>query len=223
MQSLSPRRRLPRCGGSIPTPYAFHGHRLLSFPSPSPSSISYPPIPLDGGRSAALPRCAMHYRRKKRRIGSAAGSRWVLAAGLLAAFVTLCVRKTPNFTLLAFSLFLAVGAFGNPKNDDAKYRKINFSSKAAFRRGVEIRRVAVEETCSLKRAVGFIEQGRYLILDVYDQRENYLGEIRQDETRGNLFPSGHIRADRGFFVKNVKKRIRIFKTPLQKRALYAIL
>ena len=138
-----------------------------------------PAYPLDGGRvlRAAL---AMHFDEKKvNRI--CRGITLVLAAGLLAAFVTLCVRKTPNFTLLAFSLFLAVGAFGNPKNDDAKYRKINFSSKAAFRRGVEIRRVAVEETCSLKRAVGFIEQGRYLILDVYDQRENYLGEIRQDE------------------------------------------
>ena len=134
-----------------------------------------PAYPLDGGRvlRAAL---AMHFDEKKvNRICRG------ITLGLLAAFVTLCVRKTPNFTLLAFSLFLAVGAFGNPKNDDAKYRKINFSSKAAFRRGVEIRRVAVEETCSLKRAVGFIEQGRYLILDVYDQRENYLGEIRQDE------------------------------------------
>ena len=46
---------------------------------------------------------------------------------------------------------------------------------------MEIRRVAVEETCSLKRAVGFIERDKYLILDVYDERENYLGEIGQNE------------------------------------------
>ena len=48
-------------------------------------------------------------------------------------------------------------------------------------RGVEIRRVAVEETCPLKRAVGFIERDKYLILDVYDEKENYLGEIGQNE------------------------------------------
>ncbi len=124
-----------------------------------------PAYPLDGGR---VLKCALRAWMKEK------SAERICRVGL-------CVRKSPNFTLLAFALFLVAGAFGNPKNADAAYRKINFSSKAAFRRGVEIRRVAVEETCSLKRAVGFIEQDKYLILDVYDERENYLGEIGQNE------------------------------------------
>lgn len=138
-----------------------------------------PAYPLDGGR---VLKCALRtWVKEKSAERICRGVTLSVAAGLLTAFVVLCVRKTPNFTLLAFTLFLVAGAFGNPKNADATYRKINFSSKAAFRRGVEIRRVAVEETCPLKRAVGFIERDKYLILDVYDEKENYLGEIGQNE------------------------------------------
>ncbi len=147
-----------------------------------------PAYPLDGGR---VLRCALCLHLKEKTAERICrGITFAVAAALLAAFVTIWVKSAPNFTLLAFALFLAVGAFGNRKPESARYDKINFSSKAAFRRGVEIRRVAVEETCTLKRAVGFVTRDRYLILDVYDRAENYLGEIRQNELAEIFFEAG---------------------------------
>lgn len=147
-----------------------------------------PAYPLDGGRVLRCALCLHMPPKRAERI--CRGITLAFAATLLAAFVAQCVKKTPNFTLLAFALFLAVGAFGNTKADEAKYVKINFSSKDAFRRGVEIRRVAVTTDCTLKRAVGFVERDKYLILDVYDREENYLGEIRQNELAELFFSAG---------------------------------
>ena len=122
----------------------------------------------------------------------------VFSAGMIFAFVLLCVRGTPNFTLLAFALFLAAGAFGSGRGG-AKYVRIDFSYKDAFRRGVEIRRVAVTADCTLKKAVAFVGRGRYLILDVYDDEEEYLGEIGQNEL-AEMFASGGLYSRIGDFL-----------------------
>ena len=82
--------------------------------------------------------------------------------------------------------------------DRAKYVRIDFSYKDAFRRGVEIRRVAVTADCTLKKAVGFVGRGRYLILDVYDEEE-YLGEIGQNEL-AEMFASGGLYSRIGDFL-----------------------
>lgn len=147
-----------------------------------------PAYPLDGGR---VLRCALCFHMEERKAEKLCrGVTIAFALTLLGAFVALCARKTPNFTLLAFSLFLCAGAFGNTRSETARYTKINFSSKDAFRRGVEIRRVAVTEDCTLKRAVGFVTRDKYLILDVYDKNENYLGELGQNELAEIFFSSG---------------------------------
>lgn len=147
-----------------------------------------PAYPLDGGR---VLRCALCLHMSEKKADKICRGITVAAAlALLSVFATLCVERTPNFTLLAFALFLGAGAFGNTKSEAAKYAKINFSSKDAFRRGVEIRRVAVTEDCTLKRAVGFVSQDKYLILDVYDKNEKYIGEIRQNELAEIFFSSG---------------------------------
>ena len=146
-----------------------------------------PAYPLDGGRVLRGALC-MHME-EKRADKICRGITLALSAGLLLAFAVLCVRRVPNFTLLAFSLFLIAGAFGNGPSA-ARYTKINFSSKDAFRRGVEIRRVAVTSDCTLKRAVGFVERDKYLLLDVYDEEENLIGEIGQNELAEIFFSSG---------------------------------
>jgi hypothetical protein len=102
---------------------------------------------------------------------------------LLALFILLCTRKQVNFTLLAFASFLAVGAFGN-RDKQAVYKRLDFSLKSALRRGIEIRRVAVLETCTVKSALRFLSAGSYLILEVYDQNERHLFNLPQ-----NLFSS----------------------------------
>jgi len=170
-----------------PTAYAFTD--TACFVSLSIALVNLiPAYPLDGGRvlRAAL---SLHMDERKAK-NICRGVSLAFTAGLLAAFVVLCVRKTPNFSLLAFALFIGVGTFGNTGGESADYMKINFSSKDAFRRGVEIRRVAVTEDCTLKRAVGFVEREKYLILDVYDENEEYLGEIRQGELAEIFFSSG---------------------------------
>ena len=50
--------------------------------------------------------------------------------------------------------------------------------------------MAVTEDCTLKRAVGFVTQDKYLILDVYDKNEEYMGELRQNELAEIFFSSG---------------------------------
>ena len=50
--------------------------------------------------------------------------------------------------------------------------------------------MAVTEDCTLKRAGGFVTQDKYLILDVYDKNEEYMGELRQNELAEIFFSSG---------------------------------
>jgi hypothetical protein len=47
--------------------------------------------------------------------------------------------------------------------------------------GVEIRRVAVLDSCSIKTALRFITKGSYLVLEVYDEAENRLFNLTQNE------------------------------------------
>lgn len=180
----------------FPTAYAFTDSAC--FVSLAVAVVNLiPAYPLDGGR---VLKCAVALKvgeRKAERLCRALT--FSFSAVLLALFVASLVRGKGNFSLLAFALFLFAGALGNPASELARYDKIDFSYKEAFRRGVEIRRVAVDESCTLGRAVGFVSRGRYLILDVYDERENYLGEIGQNEL-AELFVSSGIYEKIGKFV-----------------------
>ena len=105
----------------------------------------------------------------------------MLFAGTFAvAFVWQCVGHKPNFTLLVFALFLIVGAVGN-RDKSARYARMDFSCKDALQRGVEIRRVAISAACPIKNALRFLSRGSYLILEVYDEEENCLFDLPQNE------------------------------------------
>ena len=95
-------------------------------------------------------------------------------------FFVLCLRRSFNFSLLAFGIFLAIGAFGN-RDKSAFYDKMDFSCRDALKRGTEIRRVAVLHTCTVKRALRFLTRGSYLVLEVYDENERHLFNLSQNE------------------------------------------
>ncbi len=99
--------------------------------------------------------------------------------GFLSLFIVSCT-KTVNVSLLLFALFLAVGAFGN-REKNAVYGKMDFFRKDALKRGAEIRHVAVLESCTVKQALRFLSKDAYLLLEVYNEQENYLFCLSQND------------------------------------------
>lgn len=97
----------------------------------------------------------------------------------LALFILLCVKQQVNVSILFFALFLAVSAF--TKEKDSCYCKIEFSQKKALARGMPVKRVAILSSAPLKKALALIVDGEYLVLSVYDDDEEYLGELTQNE------------------------------------------
>ena len=173
----------------VPTMYAFTDTACYSSLSIALINL-LPAYPLDGGRilKCLLTRTYLKsdpntQKAVKRAEKICRAITLTLSGCLLALFILLCTRKQVNFTLLAFASFLAVGAFGN-RDKQAVYKRLDFSLKSALRRGIEIRRVAVLETCTVKSALRFLSAGSYLILEVYDQNERHLFNLPQ-----NLFSS----------------------------------
>lgn len=146
-----------------------------------------PAYPLDGGR---ILRCllAAHYlktmgveaeaQRKSKRV-----CYWVallIAALFLATFFALLANGNFHPTLLAFGIFIALGSKGN-EDKSAVYNKMDFSAKDALQKGVEIRRIAILSSCPVKDTLRFLTRGAYLILEVYDEDENRLFTLTQNQ------------------------------------------
>ena len=144
-----------------------------------------PAYPLDGGRvlycllARAFSKTLPQQRAEKIAKSVCKTLSFALSAVLLGSFVTGFLKGTPNFTALTFGCFLFFGSFGN-RDKMAVYHKIDFSVKNAFKRGVEIRRVAVLSSCKIKDVFKYFERGTYLVLEVYDEKENKLFEIPQN-------------------------------------------
>lgn len=146
-----------------------------------------PAYPLDGGRilKCALIRLFLHTsvqqnKAEKRAEIVCRAVAFVISALFILAFFMLLRQKTLNVTLLIFGIFLLVGNLGN-RNKDAVYSRMDLSCKKALERGVEIRRVAVLRDCTLKDALRFLTRGVFLVLEVYDEEENHLFDISQNE------------------------------------------
>ena len=170
----------------VPTMYAFTD--TAYYVSLSIALINLlPAYPLDGGR---VLKCALarffgrldpQTGRAERRAEKICRTVTALfAAAFMVAFIRQCVYRNPNFTLLAFALFLIVGSIGN-RDKSAIYARMDFSCKDALRRGVEIKRVALSATCPTKNALRFLSRGSYLILEIYDEREKHLFDLPQNE------------------------------------------
>lgn len=169
-----------------PTMYAFTDTAFYSSISIALVNL-LPAYPLDGGR---VLRCALTRALLKKYSQADKAEKiadricriisLLFSLAMLGSFVLQIMHGIPNITLLAFGLFLCVGAIGN-RDKLAVYRKIDFSLHRPMQNGVEIRRVAVLDSCSLKTALRFITKGSYLVLEVYDEAENRLFNLTQNE------------------------------------------
>lgn len=169
-----------------PTVYAFTDTAYRSSLSIALVNL-LPAYPLDGGRilqcalarsfSKTEPREGVAERKAKKicKIVTV-----LFACLLFLLFVAGVLRRQFNLSLCLFALFLLFGGLGNKKKD-AFYEKMDISMRSAFKRGAEIKRVAVLSSCTVKDALRFLSRGNYLVLEVYDEKERHLFDLSQNE------------------------------------------
>jgi len=134
-----------------------------------------PAYPLDAGRILLRFLSERLSPKKARTICSAVSL--IFAAATLGLFIYSCF-STPNFSALAFALLVASGMFSAEKGE---YKKIKFSYRKSFERGVEVRRIAVSEKATLKNMLRFFSEDKYLIIDVYSESGEYAASLRQEQ------------------------------------------
>lgn len=170
----------------VPTVYAFTDTAFQA--SLSIALVNFlPAYPLDGGR---ILKCALTCAFAKKRADGAAAERKaavvcrivsiLISLALLGGFAVLAFRGQPNFSLLSFGGFLLVGAFGN-KDKSATYARMDFSVSDVLKRGAEIRRFAVPDSLAVKDALKFLSKEYYLVLEVYNEREELLFSLPQNK------------------------------------------
>ena len=169
-----------------------------------------PAYPLDGGRALKSGLTALFLGKEKN--GSAERKAEVvckiislaIASGLVVAFLVLAHGGIFNYTILGFSFFLFVGALGS--KEDARYLKVNFSNLTALRNGLEVRRVAVLSTAPIKSVFRYLCKGKYLVLEVYDERERMIGEVKQSEL-SEFFLTTSVYADIGGILRKKSGKV----------------
>lgn len=101
------------------------------------------------------------------------------AFSLLAFFVYALFNGVFSLSLLLFALFVLLGV-PKGKSCERAYERIDFRSCGKLKRGMVVRRVAVDDSCTLKKALGFFSQGEYLLLDIFDENGEPLGTLTQN-------------------------------------------
>lgn len=130
-----------------------------------------PAYPLDGGR---MLKAALQPLGKKRASAICLSLSFAVAAAVMAYFVVSCFTA-PAWTALAFSVMLAFGAAGG-----GKYRRLSFSRTKSFARGVEEMRVAISADCTVRDALRFLREDKYLTLLLFEG-EKFYGELAEEE------------------------------------------
>lgn len=128
-----------------------------------------PCYPLDGGRVAGCVYVKLFGRRASQiilRISSA-----VCCAGLLALFFA-CGH---NLSLATFAIFLLFSAFEKP----APARLISYPTRKKLKRGLAVKYVLCDGELTFCRAFSFLDSGKYLVLQLYD--DGIADELTQDE------------------------------------------
>lgn len=143
-----------------------------------------PAYPLDGGR--ILKRLLAPLGEKRARVVCTAVN-LAVAAAILSWFIVSCFHK-PVWSALVFALLLAAGAFGG-----GRYRRLTFSRKKSFARGVEERRIAISADCTLQDALKYLSEEKYLILDLFEG-DAFFGELTEEEYLAALGQGEYSRA-----------------------------
>ena len=170
----------------VPTMYAFTD--VACYSSLAIALVNLlPAYPLDGGRilCCTLTRIFKKYTlsEQKAELRARRICRYItllFSLGFFATFCIQCAHRQYNLSLLIFGLFLLVGGIGNVYKN-AVYERMDFSVANALKTGAEIRRVAVLTSCPIKDVLRFISKGSYLIIEVYDEEENFLFTLSQNQ------------------------------------------
>ena len=116
-----------------------------------------PVTPLDGGR--LLSACSKQFFGKERgkfllKIGGL-----FISVFLTVAFIFNCINSSANFSLLFFSAFIFIGAFGKTKT---QYERVFIGlKKESILRGVETAKFAVSKDTTIKRVLAILEPNKY--------------------------------------------------------------
>ena len=168
-----------------PTMYAFTDTAFYSSMSIALVNL-LPAYPLDGGRilycflANALSKTQPQTKAEEKAKRICFLITLLFSLFFLFFFLLQCLQRQPNPSLLAFGIFLFVGAFGNKKKD-AVYEKIDFSFLPPLKNGVEIRRVAILESSPIKDLFPFLARGSFLVFEVYDEHGKLQFELPQNQ------------------------------------------
>ncbi len=134
-----------------------------------------PAYPLDGGRVLYCIIAKKKGERSARRGMVAAGL--ITAAALTAVFAVSCFYRV-NVSPLFVALFVLSATFGK---NECRYARIRYDLSGELARGMEVKRIALAQRCSVKKALSYLERGRYLELSVYDEGGRLVGRLGQAE------------------------------------------
>ncbi len=132
-----------------------------------------PAYPLDGGRALRL-LIGMRSQKAARIAGTACN--FATVAAVAGYFIFSCIKRTPAFSALAFSILLFTGAFGG----GGSYKSVAFSREKSFSRGIEEKRVVISCDCALKKGLRYLRRERYLVFVLYEGEE-FFGEMTEGE------------------------------------------
>lgn len=124
-----------------------------------------PFYPLDGGRVLRAALATKLGEKRAEKICRAVTFTAAIAVAIAASVSWIYGEFSPMPYL--FSLFLFFGALSR----GGRYEKIRTDYRAAFLRGVEEKRIALDGQSTLKRALSFCESGKYLHIDVFKNGE----------------------------------------------------